>query len=160
PETDAHGATLISAADGSATLTEDSGDFTVELPLGTTTLTASRAGFSALPLAVPPFARGETVELAPGTLTPLEHKGTTLRGRVAIAGQLDASGVTVSIVALGLTTTTSADGTFELADVPLGNYDLAIEKGELSETILSVFVGFDLNKVAEDAFEDLGLIEL
>jgi|GEM_PF-882645 hypothetical protein len=72
--------------------------------------------------------------------------GGTITGKVTLEGEKDFSGVTVSIDVLGMSTTTKADGSFVLSDIPAGSFPVSFSKEGWATVTQDVIV--DVGKTA------------
>jgi formylglycine-generating enzyme required for sulfatase activity len=106
--------------------TNDLGQFTItDVPPGTYSLRATCTGY--LPAAVVNVAVGSGQTTTGVLMNLLAGSSTgTLNGNVTCAGRADSSGVTITVIGLAANNTaqTLVDGSFLLANVPVGVYQV------------------------------------
>ncbi|AKQ63630.1 regulator of chromosome condensation, RCC1 [Myxococcus hansupus] len=118
------------------TVTDAEGQFSLEdVTPGTHTVVARRSGYGDVRQSVEVRA-GETASVT----LELQRSRTELEGSVDLEGSEDVSGVTVSVVESGATTTTDAQGLFRFSGLPAGTYTLEFQKegyvsAQLTETV-------------------------
>ena len=149
-----NGATVSLSPGGYTTTTSTAGTFSfADLSLGVYALSVTASGYE-------PWSGNKTVisgiNLQDVELTPLVETGS-LSG-VVRSGATLVNGATVSLSPGGYTTTTSAAGTFSLADLSLGDYAISVtaagyEPWNGSKTIVS---GINLQDVELTALVETG----
>jgi hypothetical protein len=107
------GASVSSGGNGAITGTD--GGYTLQLPGGTSTVTAALAGYQSASESVTVTA-GQSAQAATLQIQPINPGNVT--GSVVNGGGTGLSGATVT--AAGLTTSTAADGSYALNDLPAG----------------------------------------
>jgi len=149
-----NGATVSLSPGGYTTTTSAAGTFSLaDLSLGDYVISVTASGYE-------PWSGGKTIisgiNLQDVELTPLVETGS-LSG-VVRSGATLVNGATVSLSPGGYTTTTSAAGTFSLADLSLGDYAISVtaagyEPWNGSKTIVS---GINLQDVELTALVETG----
>jgi hypothetical protein len=107
------GASVSSGGNGAVTGSD--GAYTLQVPAGTSTLTAALAGYRSASESVTVTA-GQSTQAATLQIQPVNPGNVT--GTVVNGSGQGLSGVTVS--AAGLTTSTAADGSYALSNLPAG----------------------------------------
>ena len=107
------GASVSSGGNGA--ITGSDGLYTLQVPAGTSTLTAALAGYQSASESVTVTA-GQSTQAATLQIQPLNPGNVT--GSVINGSGQELSGATVS--AAGLTTSTAADGSYALSSLPAG----------------------------------------
>jgi hypothetical protein len=148
-----HGGVIVYLEGSDKTaVTDDLGMYLFSnIPNGTYTVSASLAGYSTEESSPFELDYGEVVivdnlmlEIQLGAMT-----GTALK-----KGQGDNSGISVMVESSSFVTITNPDGTWEIGDVPVGNYSLLFQGEGFEDTQLS-----DIN-IKADGLTDVPSVEL
>lgn len=120
-----------------STTTNAEGRFSLEsVTSGSYTVLARKAGYAE--------ARGAVTVLAGGTTTVTlnlpQQEGGGILGTVEVEGLLDASGVSVTLVETGATTTTDATGQFLFSGLAAGSYTVSLRRVDYLPTQQTVVV--------------------
>ncbi|HET9595070.1 MAG TPA: carboxypeptidase-like regulatory domain-containing protein [Anaeromyxobacteraceae bacterium] len=121
-------------------LTDDAGRFALgDVPAGTYTVRAAFGGFRPAAATGVIVTYAQTTEVPALTLASVPGgAGSPLAevaGSASIFADPDPSGIAVALDGSALSTSTAADGSFALADVPAGMYDATLSRGRFVEHV-------------------------
>ena len=122
----AFGSVTVALFGGGSTQTAADGTYLLSgVAPGVYTLTVGEAGYTTQTLSGI-NVQGGLQTTAPAVMLPISRGSVS--GTVILAGNNDASGVTIALVGTSFVATTNVAGQYTIAGVPVGNYDLTAQK--------------------------------